>query len=447
MRGRGTRTDDVRRHAGRAGPAQGSGREASARGRGPDGSAGTGFRGRRGADAAVRGRAAGADAARARGAPASAACAALVAALLLVAPPLEGQQGGDGGGSPVDWGGLLRTGLRVGPEDVGRTDGFELYDARLSASGDVGLIFNFFAQGEFDDRTDEFRLLDARLSASLGAFVPGLELGVGQFKAPFGKEALLDKGEITLVERAQITQVVAPGRQVGLQLSGETLDERLSYRGGIFNGNGRELDNDNDDFLYAAHVGYSNLGTARFYDELVVEVGASIAYSQDSSAPLAGLADVPARDLGMMAGGIDPTGFDGERLLWGVDLETGYRSFFVRGEYVRGEFEPDDPTAPGLEPGDDVTAEGGYVEGGYNLLGAIEGLVRYDAMNDFLGTVQGEPVNEELGEGTDFLVFGLNLFPGRETKLGLQYAVGLDGARRGPGLADDEFAVTAQVAF
>lgn len=383
-----------------------------------------------------------------RGGTGVAALAAALAALVLGPAALAAQQDG-GGDSPVSLGGLLRTGFRVGPGDAGRDDGFEIYDARLSASGDVGLVFHYFAQGEFDDETEEFRLLDARLSASLASFVPGLSLEVGQFKAPFGEEALQDKGDIALVERAQITQVVAPGRQLGAQLSGEALDERLAFRGGVFNGNGRELDNDDDNFLYAANVSYNTLGTARFYDEMMLEVGASVAYSEDSAATLGGLADVRPGRLGALAGGIDPTGFDGERLLWSVDLEAGFRSFFLRGEYVRGEFEPDDPVfiVPGPSGDDDVTAEGGYVEGGYNFLGAIEGLVRYDAMNDFVGLVEGQPVNDEFGEGTDFLVFGLNLLPGQETKVGLQYAVGLDGSRRGLGLADDEFALTAQLDF
>jgi phosphate-selective porin OprO/OprP len=377
-----------------------------------------------------------------RGDLAALASAVLAAALLAAPLQLAGQQGGEDEGPTIEWGGLLRTGVQVGPADLGRDDGFRIHDARLRASGEIGIVFDYFVQGGFDDRTDELRLLDARLSLPI---VPQLAAEIGQFKAPFGREALQGKGEITFVERSQVTQLVAPGRQVGLQLAGEALDDRLLYRGGVFNGTGRGLDNDGGGFLWAARARYAPLGTARFYDELKVELGASVAFSSDSAAPLAGMADRPAGELTPRTPRLDLTSFRGDRFLWGVDLEAGYRGFFVRGEYLRGEFDPETPAPPGADG--DVVAEGAYVEGGYSFLGAIEGVVRWDALNGVLGSVDGVPVNEEPGEGSDFLVIGLNLFPGYETKIGLQYAVGLAGARRGPALADGEFALNAQVDF
>lgn len=376
----------------------------------------------------------------AKGALASVAAGLLAAALLLAPPPLAGQQAEDDGPT-IRWGGLLRTGLQVGPSALGRDDAFRIHDARLRASGEIGIVFDYSVQGEFDDRTDELRLLDVRLSLPI---VPQLAAEIGQFKAPFGREALQGKGEITFVERSQVTQIVAPGRQVGFQLAGEALDERLAYRGGVFNGTGRELDNDGD-FLWAARARWAPLGTARFYDELKVEVGASVAFSSDSAAPLAGMADGPVAELTARSPRLDLASFRGDRFLWGVDLEAGYRGFFLRGEYLRGEFDPEAPADPLSE--DDVVAEGAYLEGGYSFLGAIEGVVRWDALNDVLGAVDGVAVHEDEGEGTDFLVFGLNLFPGYETRIGLQYAVGLAGARRGPALADGEFALNAQVDF
>ncbi len=370
------------------------------------------------------------------------AAAVLAAALLLAPPPLAGQQGGEDEGPTIEWGGLLRTGLQVGPAELGRDDGFRIHDARLRASGEIGIVFDYFVQGEFDARSDELQLLDARLSLPV---VPQVAAEIGQFKAPFGREALQGKGEITFVERSQVTQLVAPGRQVGFQLAGEALDDRLLYRGGVFNGTGRGLENDGGGFLWAARARYAPLGTARFYDELKVELGASVAFSSDSAAPLAGMADRPAGELTPRTPRLDLTSFRGDRFLWGVDLEAGYRGVFVRGEYLRGTFDPEAAAAPGADG--DVVAEGAYLEGGYSFLGAIEGVVRWDALNDVLGSVDGRAVNEEAGQGTDFLVFGLNLFPGYETKIGFQYAVGLAGARRGPALADGEFALNAQVDF
>jgi phosphate-selective porin OprO/OprP len=383
--------------------------------------------------------------------PTPAAAAVALAALLAAPHPALAQDGrGDGDateGPTVHVGGLLRTGPRIGPGDLGRDDGFRIHDARLRASGRIGIVFDYFVQAEFEDRDDGLRLLDARLSLPV---VPRLRVQLGQFKAPFGREEMQGKGEITFVERSQITQIVAPGRQVGIQLAGEALEDRLAYRAGVFNGNGRELENDGDSFLWAGRVSYNTVGPAHFYDELVVEVGASLAFSDDSAATLAGPAELPAGRLGVRDPSVDLASFRGERLLWGADLEAGYRGFFLRGEYLRGSFDPEGvPLVPGEDPADlddDVIAEGGYLEGGYDLWGAVEGVVRWDAMNGFLESVDGQPVDAEGGEA-HFLVFGLNLFPGFHTKIGLQYAAGLSGARRGPGLADGEFQLNAQVDF
>lgn len=381
---------------------------------------------------------------------AGAAAAAALCLLLSGAPgvgALAAQEGPDDG-PDARLGGLLRTGLRVGPDDLGRNDGFELYDVRLRSSGKIGIVFEYFVQGEFDDATDDLRLLDARLRLPI---VPELALELGQFKAPFGREALQGKGDITFVERSQITQIVAPGRQVGVQLSGEALDGRLRYAGGVFNGNGRTLDNDDDDFLYAARASFNTVGGAAFPDELVIQVGASFAYSRDSAAALAGLAEERPRRLTTRDFRIDLGDFQGERTLWGVDLEARLRGFFLRGEYLRGDFEPEgvfiaDPGSRIVLPRQEV-AQGGYLEGGYDLWGAIEGVVRWDGMNDFLAGVDRVAVNSNPGDDAHFLVFGLNLFPGFHTKVGLQYSVGLGGTLRGPGVADDEFALTAQVDF
>lgn len=383
-----------------------------------------------------------------------AACVALAMPWLPSTPagpaPLSAQTGDAAEGPDVHVGGLLRAGARVGPDGAGRDDGFEIFDARLRSSGEIGIVFDYFLQAGFDSGSGDLRLLDARLSLPI---VPEATVELGQFKAPFGREALQGKGEVTFVERSQATQLLAPGRQVGVQVAGEALDQRLSYRGGVFNGNGTTLDNVDDSFLYAARVSYNTVGPAQFYDELVIEVGANVAVSSDSAARLAGLAEPAPAALT----GADPrlnfADYRGDRFLWGADLRASFRGYFLRGEYLRGEFDPDVALrGPGpVRSTGDVVVDGVSVEGGYSLWGAVEGVVRLDALSGGLEHVEGVPVTEDVlagGSGeTRFLVFGLNLFPGYYTKVGLQYAVGLGGTRRGPGLSDGEFSLVAQVDF
>lgn len=362
--------------------------------------------------------------------------AALVAAATLALPARVAAQ--EGGGPEVDltFGGLLRTGLRLGPGDLGRSDGFEIHDARLEASGGVGIVFDYLVRAEWDPRRDEVRLLDVMLSLPLSSEI---RLDLGQFRAPFGKEALKDKGDVVFVERAQTSQLVAPGRQVGVQATGRALEGRLRYAAGVFNGNGRTFENDDDAFLWAGRVEYNNVGAAEFWDELVVEVGANLAFSSDSAVDLGAEVEHDVR-----VAGLDVSSFRGDRLLWGGDLRIGYRGYFLRAEYLRAELEPE----PALGD-DDVTLDGGYLEGGYNLWGAVEGLVRWDRLAGPILSVDGFDVRsgDPLAGESDFLVFGVGAFPGYNTKIALQYAVGLGGTRIGPGLADNEFQIMAQVDF
>lgn len=364
-----------------------------------------------------------------------------LAAALAAAPTSARAQGAGDEGPEIRVGGLLRTGLLTGPASLGRTDGFRIHDARLRASGKIGIVFDWFVQGEWDTGADRFRLLDARLSLPV---VPELALELGQFKAPFGREVLKGKGEIVFLERAQASQLLAPGRQVGAQLSGRALDDRLTYRGGLFNGNGRRLENDNDAFLWAARVQYNTVGAAEFYDELVVEVGGDLAYSSDDGVDLAARLDRPVG-----GGPVDLSAFTGDRLLLGADARAGWRGFFLRGEYLRAELEPEGGVVVGDGVLDDeVDLEGGYVEGGYSFLGAIEGTIRWDRLDAGLTTVDGFRIQPSgAPDASEFLVFGLHLFPGYHTRIGLQYAAGLGGTEVGPGLADGQFALTAEVDF
>lgn len=363
-------------------------------------------------------------------------------AAILLAPATGHAQAGQGDGPDIRIGGLLRTGLLTGPSSLDRTDGFRIHDARLRASGKIGIVFDYHVQAEWDTGADRFRLLDARLSLPV---LPRLALELGQLKAPFGREMLQGKGEITFLERAQASRLLAPGRQVGVQLSGRALEDRLSYRGGLFNGNGRRLENDNDSFLWAARVEYNTVGAAEFYDELVVEVGADVGYSRDDGVDLASRLDRP-----VTAAVVDLSDFTGDRLLLGVDGRAGWRGFFLRGEYLRAELELDGPVPVGdvlLEDVDRVL-EGGFLEGGYSFLGAIEGTVRWDRLDAGVLSVDGFATDPSDPPGaSDFLVVGINLFPGYDTRVGFQYAAGLGGTEVGPGLADGQFAVIAQVDF
>jgi hypothetical protein len=344
------------------------------------------------------------------------------AVALLLAGPLEAQQDRD----PIEFGALLRTGFRVDPEETGRNDGFELFDARARVSGQVSLVFDYLLQVEYDASDRTFRLLDA---AALIPLIPEFEVSLGLFRPQFGLEASVDgdRGDLTFLERAQATEAIAPGRQLGVGIGGSTFDGRLSYGGGVFNGNGRSATNDGDGFMFSARALYNSIGTIAFYEDLMIQVGASVAHSKDVEAPLGtGLGGGPTPELFT-----DQPLYAGKRLLYGADVKATYRKWALTGEYYGASLTPD----PGDPRPADAKAHGGYVEAGFRIDPVVDLVARYDAF---------KPID---GGDRRFMLFGVNLYPGVYGKIGVQYAVALRDSSPAPTVAGNQFIAYAQIDF
>lgn len=78
----------------------------------------------------------------------------------------------------------------------------------------------------------------------------GWDLGVprvGQFKEPFGLEAMYSPAWLDFTERSMISTAFAPLEDIGIGLTGQALDKHLWYGVGAFNGRGtNKEDNQND---------------------------------------------------------------------------------------------------------------------------------------------------------------------------------------------------------
>lgn len=337
--------------------------------------------------------------------------------------------------------GLLRTGLRLESNDAGGVKGFEIYDARLGLSGRVGIVFDYMIRAEYRFADNEIGLLDASLSIPIAGDLLRLDAGIQ--KSASGREAMRDKGEIQFVERAQAALALNPGRQLGAGLRGRAWEGRFGYWGGIYNGNGPAFENDDHSFLFALRGEYNSVGEVEFFEDFVVRVGADIAFSRDSLFEVLPVAS-SAGDAEVTAGQrIDYVGFTGDRLVWGGDLGLGYRSYSLEGEYTRTDYD--------TSGGESLSAEGYLIEAGYTVWGALDFLARYDAFQPAAGLGVAP-------ERAEFLVLGLNLYPGFHAKIGFQYAIGLDGTRFGPqtsidgtntapGLAHKQFLLNLQVSF
>lgn len=113
----------------------------------------------------------------------------------------------------------------------GTTDNFLLRRVRPVFEGTFAEKFGFLIRPEFGNQ-GALSLLDGYVEAR---FAPYFRLRGGKFKAPAGLERLQSPSDIAFIERAFPTQLL-PNRDIGFQVAGDLLDNRLGYAFGWFNG-------------------------------------------------------------------------------------------------------------------------------------------------------------------------------------------------------------------
>jgi len=125
-------------------------------------------------------------------------------------------------------------------EAPGTTSSFFIRRARVLLRGTIQRRFSIQFMSNFG--RGQAAVQDAFIDFRFGS---GLSLRTGRFKTPLGLEFLQSPNAIMHVERGYPTAFVA-NRDVGLQLYGRTLEQRLTYSVGVFNGapDGTNLDDD-----------------------------------------------------------------------------------------------------------------------------------------------------------------------------------------------------------
>ncbi len=107
---------------------------------------------------------------------------------------------------------------------------FVLRKARAVFGGRITRYFEFKLMPEFASSTT---ILDAYFDIR---FTPQFRLRSGKDKTPIGYELLISDASLIFPERSVVSQLV-PNRDVGFQALGELAGGRLTYQGGVFNGN------------------------------------------------------------------------------------------------------------------------------------------------------------------------------------------------------------------
>ena len=270
-------------------------------------------------------------------------------------------------------------------------DRFRLRRARISMTGDYAEQFDFKLEGDFEqnDGTSPSNRVDfsgTDIWLNWHQFAAA-QVKAGQYKAPFGLEQLTPDTALYLPERSLPTGAITPDRQIGIQLWGKPFTnlwpkqkDLLTYYAGIFNGNGRNINNnDNNNFMYVGRL-ESTLFKDLFGKDSFLKLGADILNSRDDKGTnISPSLNLLVNDDGSLSPFVLP-GAD-ERTAWSVDAWLKMGPFDLIGEFlnesVHGRTVNGVPA--GFEP---FTTNGYYITAGYFIVPKkLQLVMRWEDLN------------------------------------------------------------------
>jgi phosphate-selective porin OprO and OprP len=320
-------------------------------------------------------------------------------------------------------------------------DRFRLRRARINLTGDFAENFDFKIEGDFEN-SDGISSGRTAFEAT-DIFVnwhqfPEAQIKVGQWKAPFGLEQLTPDQYLIIIERSLPTGAITPERQIGVQVWGKPFtnvwpDEKdlLTYYAGIFNGNGRNTtNNDNNNFMYVGRLELMPFKGKIFGQDSSLKLGADVLNSRDDKGTNI------SQTLNLLVnadGSLSPYVLLGaaERTAWSVDAWFNLGPFDLIGEYL--EEYVNGRTVNGVAPGfADFTTNGYYIQGSYFLIPKkLQAAVRWEDLNP--GQMGSDGIHSITG--------GLNYYiHGDDIKLMVNYIHTWSDFRAAhPEFGDDQF--------
>jgi phosphate-selective porin len=320
-------------------------------------------------------------------------------------------------------------------------DRFRLRRARINLTGDFAEQFDFKVEGDFEN-SDGLNSSRTAFEAT-DIFVNWHQFAeanvkAGQWKAPFGLEQLTPDPSLIIIERSLPTGAITPERQIGVQLWGKPLTniwpgekDLLTYYAGIFNGNGRNTtNNDNNNFMYVGRLESIPFKGRIVGQDSSLKLGADVLNSRDD----AGTNISQSLNLLVNAdGSLSPFVLPGadERTAWSVDAWFNLGPFDLIGEYLQEKV--NGRTVNGMPPGfADFTTNGYYITAAYFLIPKkLQLAVRWEDLNP------GQKGND----GIRSITGGLNYYiHGDDLKLMVNYIhTWSDFRQANPEFGQDQF--------
>jgi phosphate-selective porin OprO/OprP len=316
------------------------------------------------------------------------------------------RSGGDA--AAVQVGGLVQAQAEEGaqidarfPDDRPR---FFLRRARVNVSGRFIDEFNFRSEIELAGSQGAASAVRAQLTDAYITWTryPGATVRVGQFKTPFGFEQLYQDPRLYTIERSIGNDRLTLSRQIGVQVGGNIVPERLSYAAGAFNGTGTNITtNDNKRFLFVGRLAGTPLQTSLGTNVVRLTAGANGYETRDSAlttGPEFGIDSTPSTPA-------HDNIFTGRRTGAGADMQLAIGNLELWTEYLREAFEPDTSV-----PAHRFRSAGWYVQTSW--------LTPDDRFQLVAKLDSFDPIQSRLRDDTRTLTLGVNyLLRGDDLKL------------------------------
>ncbi len=356
-------------------------------------------------------------------------------------------------------GGFIQTNIESGEPfaylgNFGQTainDRFRLRRARINMTGDYAEQFDFKIEGDFaqTDGTNGGRTAFSGTDIFLNWHqFPAAQIKIGQWKAPFGLEQLTPDTSLYTIERSIATGAITPERQIGIQLWGTPFasiwpaqKDLLTYYGGVFNGNGRNITTNDDNYLM--YVGRLELMPFKnkMWGGSFLKLGADVLNSRDEKGVnISQTGNLLVNSDGSLSPFTLPSA--DERTAWSADAWLELGPFDLIGEYLEEHVQG--RTVNGVPPAfANFETDGFYVTGAYYLIPKkLQAVVQWQYLNP------GQKGND----GLYSILGGLNYYiHGDSLKLMVNYIhTWSDFRQANPEFGQDDFdevIMRAQVMF
>ena len=289
------------------------------------------------------------------------------------------------GNSKMHIGGYAQLLYRFTESDAPGKDNISDFDIRrfkLVVDGNaISKNFGYRLQG---DVSSGFRTEDIYINYKFGA---PLVVQVGQFKPPQSRQELTGAGKQLFPERSLANDTFNLGRDQGIQANGSFASKLVDYRLGLFNGNGPNTSNTDDNHMLAGRIDLNPLGAYAMdeagwaSDKPLVNIGSSFALEKVGANDVGtGFdKDNDVMDVALNLDSLTATTFTAANgkdltwLLWTANLNASWMGASFAGEYFSLNADP----ALGAE----WDADGYYLQAGYQVIPQkLELGVRYSAI-------------------------------------------------------------------